>query len=50
MQMTRSIRFRMAVALGVSQLSETGKWVYKVQGTSDSRGQFGASVGAGMHW
>jgi trimeric autotransporter adhesin len=39
-----------AVALGVSQLSETGKWVYKVQGTSDSRGQFGASVGAGMHW
>ncbi|MGF7130393.1 autotransporter adhesin [Paraburkholderia sp. EB58] len=39
-----------AVALGVSQLSETGKWVYKVQGTSDSRGQFGASIGAGMHW
>jgi hypothetical protein len=21
-----------------------------VQGTTDSRGQFGASVGAGMHW
>ncbi|MDE1004635.1 MAG: YadA family autotransporter adhesin, partial [Paraburkholderia fungorum] len=39
-----------AVAIGVSQLSETGKWVYKVQGTSDSRGQFGASLGAGMHW
>jgi autotransporter adhesin len=39
-----------AIAIGVSQLSETGKWVYKVQGTSDSRGQFGASVGAGMHW
>jgi autotransporter adhesin len=39
-----------AIALGVSQLSETGKWVYKVQGTSDSRGQFGASIGAGMHW
>jgi autotransporter adhesin len=39
-----------AIALGVSQLSETGKWVYKVQGTSDTRGQFGASVGAGMHW
>ncbi|MFM0210346.1 YadA-like family protein [Paraburkholderia sediminicola] len=39
-----------AMAIGVSQLSETGKWVYKVQGTSDSRGQFGASVGAGMHW
>ncbi|HYS64370.1 MAG TPA: YadA family autotransporter adhesin, partial [Paraburkholderia sp.] len=39
-----------ALAIGVSQLSETGKWVYKVQGTTDSRGQFGASVGAGMHW
>ncbi|MFP3568792.1 YadA-like family protein [Paraburkholderia sp. SIMBA_030] len=39
-----------AMAVGVSQLSETGKWVYKVQGTTDSRGQFGASVGAGMHW
>ena len=39
-----------ALALGVSQLSETGKWVYKVQGTTDSRGQFGAAVGAGMHW
>jgi autotransporter adhesin len=39
-----------AMAIGVSQLSETGKWVYKVQGTTDSRGQFGASVGAGMHW
>ena len=39
-----------AMAIGVSQLSETGKWVYKVQGTTDSRGQFGASIGAGMHW
>jgi autotransporter adhesin len=39
-----------AIAIGVSQLSGTGKWVYKVQGTSDSRGQFGASIGAGMHW
>jgi autotransporter adhesin len=39
-----------AFAIGVSQLSETGKWVYKLQGTTDSRGQFGASIGAGMHW
>jgi autotransporter adhesin len=39
-----------ALAVGVSQISETGKWVYKVQGTTDSRGQFGASIGAGMHW
>ncbi|HEY2022120.1 YadA family autotransporter adhesin [Paraburkholderia sp.] len=39
-----------ALALGVSQLSDTGSWVYKVQGSADSRGQFGASVGAGVHW
>ncbi|MGF6778857.1 autotransporter adhesin [Paraburkholderia sp. GAS334] len=39
-----------AIALGVSQLSETGKWAYKVQGTTSSRGEFGASIGAGMHW
>lgn len=39
-----------AIAIGVSQLSQTGKWVYKVQGTTDSRGQIGASLGAGMHW
>ncbi len=39
-----------AVALGVSQLSDTGQWVYKVQGTASSRGELGASVGAGMHW
>ncbi|MBN3806988.1 hypothetical protein GXB81_28665, partial [Paraburkholderia sp. Ac-20336] len=39
-----------AVAIGVSQLSNTGKWVYKVQGSADSRGQLGASIGAGMHW
>lgn len=39
-----------ALAIGVSQLSATGKWVYKMQGTTDSRGQFAASIGAGMHW
>jgi autotransporter adhesin len=39
-----------ALAIGVSQLSDTGRWVYKVQGTTDSRGQLGAAIGAGMHW
>ncbi|MFM0109262.1 YadA family autotransporter adhesin, partial [Paraburkholderia rhynchosiae] len=39
-----------ALAIGVSQLSDTGKWAYKLQGTTDSRGQFGASLGAGVHW
>jgi autotransporter adhesin len=39
-----------AVAVGVSQLSENGIWAYKVSGTTSTRGQFGVSVGAGMHW
>jgi autotransporter adhesin len=39
-----------AVALGVSQLSENGIWAYKATGTTSSRGEFGISVGAGMHW
>jgi autotransporter adhesin len=39
-----------ALAIGVSQLSDKGKWAYKLQGTTDSRGQFGASIGAGVHW
>jgi trimeric autotransporter adhesin len=39
-----------ALAISGSQLSDTGKWIYKVQGSTDSRRQFGASIGAGMHW
>jgi trimeric autotransporter adhesin len=39
-----------AMAVGLSQLSETGKWAYKLQGTASTRGEFGGSVGAGMHW
>ncbi|WP_436226854.1 YadA family autotransporter adhesin, partial [Caballeronia sp. LjRoot29] len=39
-----------AVAIGISQLSENGIWAYKVSGTTSTRGQFGVSVGAGMHW
>jgi autotransporter adhesin len=39
-----------SVALGISKVSETGKWVYKGQATTDSRGGFGASLGAGMHF
>ncbi|WP_200822241.1 YadA family autotransporter adhesin [Caballeronia terrestris] len=39
-----------AVALGVSQLSDNGIWAYKVTGTTSTRGEFGVSLGAGMHW
>jgi trimeric autotransporter adhesin len=39
-----------AIALGVSQLSDNGVWAYKVTGTTSTRGNFGVSLGAGMHW
>jgi autotransporter adhesin len=39
-----------AMAIGVSKLSDTGKWAYKLQGTASTRGELGGSIGAGMHW
>ncbi|HAT7732833.1 TPA: cell surface protein, partial [Enterobacter cloacae] len=39
-----------AVALGVSTISDNGKWVTKVSGTTNTQGDFGASVGVGYQW
>ncbi|EBN7181282.1 autotransporter adhesin SadA [Salmonella enterica] len=39
-----------AVAIGVSMVSESGGWVYKLQGTSNSQGDYSAAVGAGFQW
>lgn len=39
-----------AVAIGVSKLSDNGRWVIKVNGTADTKGNAGAAVGAGFHW
>jgi autotransporter adhesin len=39
-----------ALAIGMSQMSEKGTWAYKLQASTDSRGEFGASIGAGVHW
>ncbi|WP_094169733.1 ESPR-type extended signal peptide-containing protein [Citrobacter braakii] len=39
-----------AVALGVSMVSESGGWVYKLQGTSNSQGDYSAAIGAGFLW
>uniref|UniRef100_UPI0021BDCD24 YadA-like family protein n=1 Tax=Serratia fonticola TaxID=47917 RepID=UPI0021BDCD24 len=39
-----------AVALGVSAISDNGKWVTKVAGTTNSQGDFGASLGVGYQW
>ncbi|EBA2351261.1 autotransporter adhesin SadA [Salmonella enterica] len=39
-----------AVAIGVSMVSESGGWVYKLQGTSNSQGDYSATIGAGFQW
>ncbi|EMA9008540.1 YadA-like family protein [Salmonella enterica] len=39
-----------AVAIGVSMVSESGGWVYKLQGTSNSQGDYSAAIGAGFQW
>ncbi|WP_454764173.1 YadA-like family protein [Cupriavidus campinensis] len=39
-----------AIAVGVSKMSGSGKWVYKATVSSNTRGNYGATVGAGFHW
>ncbi|MDR9891510.1 YadA-like family protein [Pseudenterobacter timonensis] len=39
-----------AVALGVSMVSASGAWVYKLQGSTNSQGDYSAAVGAGIQW
>ncbi len=39
-----------AIALGVSMVSESGGWVYKLQGTSNSQGDYSAAIGMGFQW
>ncbi|AMP05788.1 hep_Hag family protein [Collimonas pratensis] len=38
------------LALGISTISENGRWVYKAAATSSSRGQTGGVVSAGFQW
>ncbi|GGA03202.1 YadA family autotransporter adhesin [Dyella caseinilytica] len=38
------------IAVGMSTISEGGRWVYKLNLTDNSRGDAGASVGAAMAW
>ena len=37
-------------AIGFSTISDNGKWVIKATGSGNSRGKFGASIGAGYQW
>ncbi|MBB6182791.1 YadA family autotransporter adhesin [Oleiagrimonas soli] len=39
-----------SIAVGVSMISDNGRWVYKLSGTANTRGDTGMSVGAGIQW
>ena len=39
-----------AVALGVSMVTANGRWVYKLQGSTNSQGEYSAALGAGIQW
>ncbi|WKD27605.1 YadA-like family protein [Halomonas sp. KG2] len=39
-----------AVSVGVSRLSDNGRWVIQGKVTGDSQSNFGAGIGAGWHW
>lgn len=45
-----NFRGESTVAVGVSTLSKDGKWVMKLQGSADSQGEVGVSVGVGYQW
>lgn len=37
-------------AVGISSISDDGKWIFKVTGSANTRGQAGGSVGVGYQW
>ena len=39
-----------AVAVGVSRVSDNGRWVMKINGTADTQGNAGGAIGAGFHF
>jgi hypothetical protein len=39
-----------AVAIGLSKVSDNGRWVMKINGTADSEGNAGGAIGAGFHF
>lgn len=39
-----------ALAVGVSKISDNGKWVTKLQGSTTSQGETGVAVGIGYQW
>lgn len=45
-----SYRGQSALAIGVSRISDSGSWVTKLQGNTNSQGELGLSVGVGYQW
>lgn len=45
-----TFRGESSIAVGVSTISQGGRWVYKLTGSADTRGDAGFSIGAGMQW
>jgi autotransporter adhesin len=45
-----TFRGESSIAIGVSTISQGGRWVYKLTGSADTRGDAGFSIGAGMQW
>jgi len=39
-----------ALAVGISKVSENSRWVTKLAGTVNTRGNVGVSAGIGFHW
>ena len=39
-----------ALAVGLSTITDNGRWVYKVNASAASRGKIGATAGAGLSW
>ncbi|WP_301584351.1 YadA-like family protein, partial [Halomonas alkaliantarctica] len=39
-----------AISVGVSRLSDNGRWIIQGKITGDSQSNFGAGIGAGWHW
>jgi len=45
-----SFRGESSIAIGISTIAQGGRWVFKLAGSADTRGDAGVSVGAGMQW